>query len=147
MLIATGCYALQPVVGQPLPLGTVVSLSINDAGRSVLSGTMGPEISDIQGRLVNKDSAEWVLAVEQVSLLRGGEQVWSGERIRVKSEFVSAVSEKHFSRSRTVIVSAAVVGVVGLLISQGILGNVLGDDSKLPPDTGVSIKYPRYIKR
>ena len=72
-----GCFTLKPVTGQPLPLGTVVSLSINDAGRAVLSGTMGPEISDIEGRLVQKDSAEYVLAVSLVKLMRGGEQVWS----------------------------------------------------------------------
>ena len=147
VLIATGCYALQPVVGQPLPLGTVVSLNINDAGRSVLGGTMGPEISDIQGRLIQKDSAEWVLAVAQVSLLRGGEQVWSGERIRIKTEFVNSVSERRFSRSRTAIVSSAVVGVVALLVSQGIIGSLAGDEGKLPSDTGVSVKYPRFIKR
>ena len=147
VLIATGCYALQPVTGQPLPLGTVLSLSINDAGRAVLGGTMGPEISSIEGRLIQRDSAEYVLAVAQVSLLRGGEQVWAGERIRIKTEFVNAVSEKRFSRTRTAIVTTAVVGVVALVISQGILGSLSGDNGKTPPDTGVSIKYPRFIKR
>ena len=148
LLVSMGCFTLKPVTGQPLPLGTVVSLSINDAGRAVLSGTMGPEISDIEGRLVQKDSAEYVLAVSLVKLMRGGEQVWSGERIRVKSEFVSGVMERKFSRSRTAFVVSAAAGAIALIASQGILGDKSGDaDGKLPPDTGISIKYPRFIKR
>lgn len=143
----TGCFTLQPVAGQPLPLGTTVSLGINDAGRAALGGAMGPEISEIEGRLIQKDSAEYVLAVALIKLLRGGEQVWSGERIHVKTAYVNGVSEKRFSRGRTAIVATAAAGVLALLISQGVLGNLAGDDGKLPPDTGVSIKYPRFIKR
>jgi hypothetical protein len=43
------------------------------------------------------------------------------------------------------VVSAA-AGAIALIVSQGLLGSLAGDDGKLPPDTGVSIKYPRFIK-
>jgi len=139
-----GCYTLQPVAGQPLPLGSQVSLAINDAGRAALGGSMGPEISDIQGRLLQKDSAEYVLAVSQISLLRGGEQVWAGERVRVQTSFVSTVSERRFSRGRTAILSAAALGVVAGIFSQGILGNLSGSEGKTPPDSGASNRIPRF---
>jgi hypothetical protein len=147
MLVSMGCYTLEPVGGQALPLGTQVSLAINDAGRAALSGQMGPEISDIQGRLLQKDSAEYVLAVTQISLLRGGEQVWAGERIRVKTSYVNTISERRFSRSRTAVVSAVALGVVAAVFSQGILGNLQGDEGKPKVDTANANRIPRLIKR
>lgn len=147
VLVSAGCYTLEPVGNQPLPLGSQVSLSINDAGRAALGGQMGPEISDIQGRLLQRDSAEYVLAVAQVSLLRGGEQVWAGERIRVKTGYVNTISERRFSRSRTVAVSAVTLGVVVAIFSQGILGNVAGDDNHPRTDSANSNRIPRFIKR
>jgi hypothetical protein len=138
---------LHPVANQPLPLGTIVSVSINDAGRAALGGSMGPEIGDIEGRLLQKDSAEYVLAVTQLHLLRGGEQVWSGERIRIKTEFVNTVAERRFSRGRTAALSAAAVGVVAIMFSQAIRGAIAGDEGKAPPDSGISIKYPRFGRK
>ena len=144
VLIAMGCYSLQPVVGQTLPLGANVSLAVNDAGRVALGGQMGPEISEVEGRLLQKDSVEYVLAVSQVHLMRGGEQIWSGERIRVKAEYVTGVTEKRFSQGKTVAISAAAIGIVVIAIKQGILGNVAGEEGKTPPDTGKTIRYPRF---
>ncbi|MCC6242349.1 MAG: hypothetical protein IT353_05885 [Gemmatimonadaceae bacterium] len=143
-LLLTGCYVLQPVSGQPLPLGAQVGLSVNDAGRVAIGGSMGPEVSAIEGRLVAKDSTEYVVAVSLVRLLRGGEQVWSGERVRIKTEHVTGVSERKLSRGRT----AAMVGVsVGALIAiarSSLLGSLGGDEGRLPPDSGQTTRIPRY---
>jgi hypothetical protein len=143
MVLAMGCYSLTPVAGQPLPLGMIVALDINDAGRVGLGGQMGPSISSIQGRLVEKDSAEYVLAVTQIYLQGGGDQVWSGERVRVKSEYVSAVSERKFSRTKTALLSAAIVGVAAIVVRQGIVGAFSPEETQ-PPDSANSIRYPRF---
>ena len=142
--LLTGCYVLQPVTGNPLPVGTQIGIAVNDAGRVALGGSMGPEVSALEGRLVSKDSSEYVVAVSLVRLLRGGEQVWSGERIRLRTEHIIAVSERKLSRGRT----AAMVGVsVGALISiarSSLLGSIGGDDGRLPPDSGQTMRIPRY---
>ncbi len=147
LLAVMGCYSLQPITGQPLPLGMVVSLGLNDAGRAAMGGQMGPEIAEIEGRLVQKDSSAYVLAVAQIRLLRGGTQVWAGERVTVKTAFVTGVSKREFSRSKTAIVTAAAIGVVAIGIQQGILGKVEGAESKTPPDTSLSIRFRRFVKR
>lgn len=147
VLSAMGCYSLQPVAGQPLPLGTVVALGLNDAGRAAMGGQMGPEIAEIEGRLTETSSAEYVLAVAQIRLLRGGTQVWAGERVRIKTEYVTGVSTRTFSRSKTAIVSVAAIGVVVLAIKQGVFGNVAGEEKKNPSDTALTTRYPRYFKR
>lgn len=144
LIVSTGCYTMQPVTGQPFPLGMTVELAINDAGRVALRPLMGPEVAKVQGRLVQKDSAGYTLAVTQLGLLRDGTQVWSGERVSIKSEYVMSVAERRFSRGRTAGVTAAVLGVVAIVFTQSIKGSLAGDDGKVPSDTGVAVRYPRF---
>jgi hypothetical protein len=139
-----GCYTTQPIAGQSTALGSTLVLTINDAGRAALAGQMAPAVSEIEGRLVERDSSAYLLAVAQIHLYGGGDQVWSGERVRIKSEYVSAVGEKKFSKVKTGLISAAAVGVVAIVLSKGLGGFLAGDEGKLPPDTGVAVRYPRY---
>jgi hypothetical protein len=135
---------MQPVSGDPLPLGIQVGLRVNDAGRLALGGSMGPEISEIEGRLVSKDSVNYVVSVSQVRLLRGGEQIWAGERISLKREFVSAVSERRLSRGRTAAMVGASVGALYLIARSSLLGSLLGEEARPPSDTGQTTRIPRY---
>lgn len=141
--LAMGCYSLQPVAGNPLPLGAQVGVAITDAGRVALGGTMGPEISLIEGRLVQKDSSEYVVAVSMIHLLRGGNQVWTGERVRIKSEHVVSVKERKLSRGRTAIAVGVSVAVAAWFIRQSIDGSLFGDDGKLPVETLQTTRIPR----
>ena len=144
LLVSTGCYTMQPVTEQPFPLGITVELVINDAGRAALRPMMGPEVAKVQGRLVQKDSTGYTVAVTQLGLLRDGTQVWSGERVSIKSEYVNSVAERRFSRGRTAVVTAAVLGVVAIVFTQSIKGSLFGDDGKVPSDTAVAVRYPRF---
>ena len=144
LLVSTGCYTMQPVSEQPFPLGITVELVINDAGRAALRPMMGPEVAKVQGRLVQKDSTGYTVAVTQLGLLRDGTQVWSGERVSIKSEYVNSVTERRFSRGRTAVVTAAVMGVVAIVFTKSIKGSLFGDDGKVNSDTAVAVRYPRF---
>lgn len=144
LLVSTGCYTMQSVSEQPFPVGITVELVINDAGRAALRPMMGPEVAKVQGRLVQKDSTGYTVAVTQLGLLRDGTQVWSGERVSIKSEYVNSVTERRFSRGRTAVVTAAVLGVVAIVFTQSIKGSLFGDDGKVPSDTAVAVRYPRF---
>ncbi|MEP6763541.1 MAG: hypothetical protein ABJB66_04475 [Gemmatimonadaceae bacterium] len=140
------CTSLQPISGQPLPLGMMLSLAINDAGRVGLTDQMGQSITIVEGRLVQRDTAGYLLAVAQVETFRGGTQVWSGEHVRIKDEFVSVAREKKFSRAKTAIVSAAAIGLVAILASQGLLGNGSPETKPVVPDTALTTKIPHFIR-
>lgn len=117
----TGCYTLEPVRGGARPdVGSQVALDVNDAGRVALGGSMGPTISQVEGRLIERDSAHYLVAVSAVQLLQGGEQVWSGERVRLSSEYFTSVYERRFSKSRTVAVGAASVGALALILARSL---------------------------
>jgi hypothetical protein len=119
-----------------------VTLQINDAGRVALGGSVGPEVAEIEGRLAGQDSAQVVLSVLAVRSLRGGMQVWSGERLSVARAHVSQLKERHFSKSKSAIVAGAVTAALAAVIRQGILGGGSIDPTVTPPDSAQSVRIP-----
>jgi hypothetical protein len=109
-VLLTGCYALQPARGIAPEVGTRVAFDVNDVGRVALGGSMGPEIQQIEGRLVSRDSGNYVLAVSEIHLLNGGNQVWNGEQVHLKSEYISSAYDRKFSPERTVALAAVGIG-------------------------------------
>ena len=102
-LLGSGCYTLQPLpVAEPAP-GTRLAFAINDVGRVALGGSMGPELLRVNGNLQTKDADDYVVSVTGVDLLQGGFQSWGGETVRIKSNYVSAVYERRFSKGRTIV--------------------------------------------
>src|SRR5688500_16666741 len=105
-LLLGGCYTLQPLGGGAPPVGRRIAFDVNDAGRVALGGLIGPEVAQIEGRLLNNGLDDYLVAVSTVRLLRGGEQVWAGEQVRLRPEHVTSTYERRFSRGRTVALTA-----------------------------------------
>lgn len=139
----TGCFTAKPVVGEPLPAGTEVLVKVTDAGRFNLAAQLGPGVDVVEGRLISRDASAVTVAAASVTLLGGGHQVWSGERIRIGADQVALLSKKQFSRGRTAIVTAAVLGVVVVVAKGSLSGLLQGSDGKLPPDSGQTTRIPR----
>ncbi len=142
VISSAGCYSLQLSQGTQLPVGSQVALDITDAGRVTLGGQMGPEIVQVEGRLFAAEADEYVIAVSHVKLLRGGEQVWQGERVRVRKEHVSRVYERRFSRGRSVVAGALGTGAVLFIVTRAIVGAGLGDEGILPSDSTGTQRRP-----
>ena len=135
-LLVAGCYTLQPARGVTPHVGSHVAFDVTDSGRVALGGSMGPEIAQIEGRLIGNENGDYVLAVSAVRLLRGGEQVWSGEQVRIKREHVGSVYTRRLSTARSVALGAtAVGGFAAFLVGRALRGAGSGDDSGPPVDT------------
>ena len=134
-VLLVGCYTFEPVQGPTPAVGTEVAFDINDAGRVALGGSMGPEIAQVEGRLVEKVPGDYLVAVTAVHLLRGGEQVWSKEPVHIKSEYVSSVYEKKFSAARSVALGAVGVGIVAAIAGRSLIGGGMADPGQQPSDT------------
>jgi len=128
-VLTVGCYALQPAAGVTPVLGTAVGFDINDAGRVALGGSMGPEIGQVSGKLVAQDSEEYTLAVSDVQYLRGDSQVWRGEEVHIKTNYVSTVYVRRFSPARTIALGAIGVGAVAIFAGQKLANSFLGNSS------------------
>jgi hypothetical protein len=123
--------------------GTQMALEVNDAGRLALGGTMGPEIVHIEGRLISKQVDTYELAVSSVRLIQGGTQVWSGERVSIKTEYIARSSIRHLSKGRSVAAGAVfIASVYAVIRSQNLFGLGKSDDP-IPPDTSVALGIPR----
>lgn len=133
-LALTGCYTLQPARGGVPEIGQKIAFDVNDIGRAALGGKMGPEIDQIEGRLLQRDTSQYVVAVSGVHMLRGGVQPWSGEAVQIKPEYVGKTYTRQFSRTRTIALAAIGVGAVALIATQSLIGG--GDNPpKEPGDT------------
>ena len=133
-LSLVGCYTLQPTRGVAPGIGEKIAFDVNDIGRAALGGSMGPEIGQIEGRLLQRDTAQYVVAVSAVRLIRGGEQTWSGEPVRIKPDYVTTTYSRHFAKGRTIALTAVGAGAVAFILTRSILGS--GDaDQRIPDDT------------
>ena len=123
-VLTAGCYVLLPAGGAAVPApGTAVALQINDVGRVSLGGSMGPEIERVDGKLVGQEDGAYRVSVTSVKLLRSGEQVWSGENVLIKSEYVSAFFERRFSKGRSLALGAAfAAGVTAFVVKRNLFG-------------------------
>lgn len=128
-----GCYTLRPVQGVDPKIGSRIAFDVNDAGRLALGGTMGPEIAQVEGQLLEKENGSYLLAVSTVRLLRGTEQVWSGEQIRLKQEYLGSAYERRFSAGRTITFGLiGVGGITAFFVTRSLLTSG-SEDGEPPP--------------
>ena len=129
MTLATGCYSLQPAGSVEPQVGSRVAFDVNDAGRAALSGSMGQEIGQVDGRLLGQEDGKYLMSVLSVRFLRGGEQAWSGEQVRFKKEYLGARYDRKFSAGRTALLGAVTLGGVGaFLATRSLLGSGQDDN-------------------
>ncbi|HWJ14311.1 MAG TPA: hypothetical protein VNS10_11255 [Gemmatimonadaceae bacterium] len=123
--------------------GTVIGLDITDAGRVALGGAMGPEIDQVEGKLIAKDTTGYLVGVTSLHLLRGGEQVWHGEQVQIKKEYVSSVYQRRFSPSRSAALAAVGIGAVALIATRSIFPSGSINQPMGPDSSGTSIRRRR----
>jgi len=143
-VLLAGCYTLQLARGAEPQVGTSVAFDLNDAGRTALGGTMGPEIAQVEGRLLEKDNGSYLLGVSTVRLLRGGEQPWAGEQVRLRTEYLGPAYERRFSLGRSI--GLGMVGVGGFtafLLTRSLLGAGTDDPGQTPCDTCAATRLGR----
>ncbi len=124
----------------------MLGFDINDEGRSSLSGTMGPDLSQVEGKLIEKDSTGFLVAVRSVKLRTGGEQVWSGEQVRIRPDYFYSMNERRFSAGRTIAMSALAAGGLGAIIfttSLLVQGSGTTDGGDCPPNCGTDTRIGR----
>ena len=119
-----------------------MAFDINDAGRVALGGSMGPEIARIEGRLLDRDSTAYVVAVRNVTLLNGGDQTWKGERVQLKTEYVSGNYERRLSPARSIAMGALGIGAIVLVVDRSILPGGNPDNGQSPSDTASTHRVP-----
>ena len=140
-VLLTGCYVNVPLVGsrpEPVP-GTRLVIELTDQGRVGMERQLGPEVARFEGALVSRSDTSYELGVSSVIGLWGSQTRWQGERVAIRVDYVRRMSERRFSKGRTVAaLGAGAAGFVALVLAQSLLGfgNDLGPgrDPRTPDD-------------
>lgn len=140
--VLAGCYSLSPLRGAEPEVGTQVAFDVTDTGRVVLGGSMGPQIAQVEGRLLEKDTTGYLVSVSNVRLIQGGGQVWAGEQIRLNPRFIGSAYARRFSLSRTLGLSAIGAGGIAAFVA-GFSWVSGGADAQPPPGDSSNTRVGR----
>ena len=132
--ISTGCYSTVPVASSPVP-GQVLVMDLTDQGRATLGPSVGPAAKSIEGVLDSRSDSAYNVKVASVVYMNGSNNRWTNEPLTIRSDLVSSIREKKFSRSRTGMFVAGMIGGLALFIaSRDLLGLGSPDRDKGPGD-------------
>jgi hypothetical protein len=133
-LAVTGCYTYPSRSLVEVPPKAVVSAQISDVGRVALAEPVGSGVARIDGQVVQNADTAIRLMVTQVRFLNGLSNKWQGQELTLRPLDVKSVSQRTFSRQRTV--TAMVIGALAAaaLLRVGFTGLFSGEpsDGKLP---------------
>jgi hypothetical protein len=120
--VASGCYVNTPVVAAPAP-GDRLDLELNDRGRVGLGENIGPAATSVEGMLQSQTDSAYNIRVASVVYVNGQSNKWNGEPLTVQKDFVKDVSERKFSRSRSILAAGILTaGVLTFALTRNILG-------------------------
>jgi len=136
------CYNYVPLETSAPPVGERVAFEITDRGRVGLSDRFGPGIAEIEGRVVQNQTNDYVIDVFRVSQINGQSAIWSGEEARLNRDFVGSVRGRQFSKVRTAALVGGIAVGVGILASRALSGSFSGSATPEPPPGPTSILIP-----
>ena len=133
MVSMTGCYTY-PVrpLAEVSPSATV-SVEVTDVGRVDLAGPIGAGVARVEGKVVEVSDSVIRLAVTEVTFLSGLSNKWQGQDVTLRPQDVRSVSQRTYSKQRTVL--SVVLGVVAAatILLAGFKGLFSGDASRDKP--------------
>jgi hypothetical protein len=132
--VASGCYVYVPVATTPEP-GMQVAFNLNDQGRVGLGQSIGAAASKVEGTIQSNTDSAYQLRVTAVSYMNGQSNPWTGEPLMLRKDFVRDMLERKYSRNRSFLTGALVVGTAAVfIISRSLLGS--GSNPREPGDGG-----------
>jgi hypothetical protein len=131
MALLGGCHVYQPMLAPSPELGGRYRFTLTDAGRAAVAERVGPGALSIEGQLVQAGPEEFSVRVYEVRTITDGRATWSGESLAVRRDHVANLTQRQFSRGRTVL---AVGGVVAAVIAFAVTRRLIGAGSD-PDDT------------
>jgi hypothetical protein len=134
----TGCYVYVPrPISEAAPKAHV-SAEITDVGRVALGEQVGSEVSRIDGEIVQKTDSAILLNVSEVRYLNGNANAWQGQEITLRPQDVKSLTQRTYSKQRSMLAAIAIGGLAALAILTAALTGVFsgGQGSDKPGDGG-----------
>ena len=121
------CYSYQTVDTVAPQPGKRIALTITPEGVKMLTLQLGPQITTVEGDLLEADSTAIRLALRRVENSQRLGTKWNGEQVTIPREVIERVSQRRLSIGATAIASGlAVGGVLGAYAAFGTSGQADG---------------------
>lgn len=138
---AASCFSLQPVDRLAPTVGAEVAVDLNDAGRTALTPTLGPQVAQVHGHLLRRNGDDDLLAVTSTAFVQGGSRTWAGETVHVHTDYASRYYENRVSTKRSLIVGGLIAGALAIATAEAL--NLTPNQ----PDPGGVIDQPGEKQR
>ncbi len=119
-----GCYTYQAAgpadAVLPAP-GTRVQVQLTSRGIVDLAQQLGPQVSYVEGKVLEADSTRLRLAVTQVEDARRAPTEWKGEQVTIPRDAIATIEQRRLSVGATALAGGLTVGgvVAAYLIFNG----------------------------
>ena len=128
-VLLTGCFTYVPYEHVTPREGDHVTADLTPDGSQDLARLVGPRVGSLRGQVVNADTDRMLLSVSSTTNFDDETTYWKGEEVAVPMGGVDHLMTKKFSVGRTLLVTAAAVGV-GLLAGKVVSGVDKGNSSQ-----------------
>jgi hypothetical protein len=132
--LLSGCYSYQPIETVAPQPGKRIVLTLTPHGMRWVTLQLGPQVSRVEGDLLEADSAAVRLALRRVEDSRQSATSWNGEQVTIPREEIAGITERRLSVGATAIAGGlALGGVLGIYAAFGTSGSA---DGVAIPGTG-----------
>lgn len=125
---STGCYTYPARAASEVNPPALVSVDVSDVGRVGLSDQMGTEVKRIEGQVTQRNDSAIRLMVTEVSFLNGTSNKWQGQEVTIRPLDVKRISQRTYSRQRTMLAALVLGGLIGLTIATKGFSNLFSGD-------------------
>jgi hypothetical protein len=130
----SGCYKWTPLETVTPASGTRIAVDLTSVGTDTLARYVGPNAVAIEGRVLEAEASDLLLAVSVVRKRNGEEDFWKGEAVSIPRATISGLRQRRLAAGRTLLVAGAVAALgatVGAAASSG--GSGGGGNGGGPP--------------
>lgn len=120
LMSTTGCYTYRPVTAPGPEAGARITAVVSGAGATALSPLLGPDVSEVNGRVVEAGTDTLRVSVMSVTSQRGIPASWRGELVPLPRANLNSVGERHLATGGTVLFGVGLTS--GLYLLYRLLG-------------------------
>jgi hypothetical protein len=126
-LLTGGCYTYAEPPATGVSRGQAVRVLLTDAGTAAVAPWVGPRVVSISGRLMSSADSAVTLALTTTEKRNGTDDLWRGEPVLIRREYIESLQRRTFSGSRTFVAGGVAVGLAAILYAA--LGGFNGSSS------------------
>jgi hypothetical protein len=130
------CSTYAPTSLAAAPTSGTVRFDLTDAAHSESFGSLGTQVTSVEGRVRSTSDSAVTIAVSEVGRVAADNQAYQGDMITIPTRYIGRVEQKRTQVGRSLLVAGAVLGAVVWIGSQAGHGSVSSRRPPGPPPPG-----------